>query len=164
MRYCFNFTCHQNTAISSVLLLWAQKHTHPQVEASICNTWLLTKKDKAQLCFILQNSFYQVKHSIMPWKIMSLAIKRFEVQPPQLPPLFNQQKLKQHTNGLYSKLIFSLFTRNFLGTLWWSSLCMGWLFSRWPRVLTQPVQTWKKPIRTGDIFSCWVWPANTFLI
>lgn len=40
--------------------------------------------------------------------------EQFEVQPSQPPPLFYQQKLKQLTNGLYPKLIFTLFTRNML--------------------------------------------------
>ena len=61
----------------------------------------------------------------MPWKMMSLATEQFEVQPSQPPPLFYQQKLKQLTYGLYPKLVFTLFTRNVLGTLWSNFLCMG---------------------------------------
>lgn len=62
---------------------------------SICNTHLLAKKEKAQLCFTLQNSFYQVEHSPMQQKMLSFVTGLFEVQPSQSPLSLYQQKLKQ---------------------------------------------------------------------
>lgn len=76
------------------------------------------KNEKAQLCFTLQNSSYEVKHSSMPWKMLSFATGKFELQPSQPPLPLHQQKLKQLTDGLYPKLTFTLLTRNALGTLW----------------------------------------------
>lgn len=179
MRYCFNFNCHCSIFIPLVFL-WAQKYAHPEVEASICNTRLLAKKEKAQLCFTLQNSFYQVLSSwTQPSAMENAEFCYRAVWSPTLSASSVTLPAETETAYKWSLPQINLYPLH--------KKRAGHFVVKFPvHGMTSLLMTWgshtaytdmEKPMRTGDTFSVeefgleallWIWrsfqhPPNTCL-